>query len=97
MGNTQRISLKVIDGDVQNIEYEKRNLRIAILQMLCLENLYKKEADHDKRGDESINGNETLIHDEIEPFQKKFGLNSTKNHCFKRQMECESNFELEDD
>ena len=32
-------TLNVIDGDVKNIEQEISNLRVTILQMLCLEEL----------------------------------------------------------
>ena len=36
-------SLNVIDEDVKNIQHEMINLRVAILQMLCLENLYREK------------------------------------------------------
>ena len=33
----------------QNIEHEISNLRVAILQMLCVENLYAQEARYEGR------------------------------------------------
>ena len=41
MGIIDDISLKVIDEDVENIQNDISNLRVAILQVLCLERLYK--------------------------------------------------------
>ena len=38
------ISLEVVDVDVEKLEDGISHLRIAILQMLCLENLCKEEA-----------------------------------------------------
>ena len=69
------ISLKANDGDVENIDYEICNLRRAILQTLCLENFYEKEADHEKRGVESRKSNETFNHDKLNVFEVKIGLN----------------------
>ena len=37
-------SLKVIDKDVEKIEHEIGNLRVAVLQMLYLETIYAQEA-----------------------------------------------------
>ena len=36
-GNLDDISLKIIDEDFENIGKEESNLRVAILQRLCLE------------------------------------------------------------
>ena len=71
MGIIDDISLKVIDGDVEIFEHKISNLRVAISQKLCLGKLYKKEADHEKRGVESINGKRIVNHDEYESFQSK--------------------------
>ena len=49
MGKIDDLSLKVINMDVESIERERRKLRVAILQMLCVERLYKNEAVYDKR------------------------------------------------
>ena len=64
------ISLKVTDGGVENIEYEIKNLRSATIQMLCPEILYQKK-HNEKMCVESISGLETIIHEEVESFQKK--------------------------
>ena len=39
LGIIDDISLKVINGDVENIGHDISNQRVAILQMLCLEKL----------------------------------------------------------
>ena len=71
MGITDDISPKAIDKVVENFKHEICNLRVGILQMLSLDKLYKKEADHEKSGDQSINGTKIIIRDEVGPFQKK--------------------------
>ena len=64
-------SLKVIDKDVEKTEYEISALGVSVLQMLCLEKLYKKEADEEKNGVETKNGKKKCFsHDQDEFFQK---------------------------
>ena len=47
MGSKFERSLKVIDGDVKNIQHEVSQLRVTILQVLCLEKLYAQEAKYE--------------------------------------------------
>ena len=35
--------MKVLDENFKNIQHDVSNLRIAIIQLLCLEKLYKEE------------------------------------------------------
>ena len=51
MGTIDDISKKVIDGDAKNFEREKSNLRVAILQLLCSENMKTKEEEEAKEND----------------------------------------------
>ena len=66
MGFIDDISLKVLDGDVKNTKPEISNLRVAILQMLCLERLYREEKDNGKRPRLILDGKELVKDDEIE-------------------------------
>ena len=45
-------------------------LTFANLQKLCLEKLYKKEADHEERGVGKIYAKEKINHDEVISFRK---------------------------
>ena len=71
MGNIDDISLNVIDGDVKNIEHDISNLRADILQMLCLEKLYREENDNEKRPNLLIDGKEVTSHYKMNSFQGK--------------------------
>ena len=71
MGIIDDFSLKVIDGDVKNIEHEISNPTVGVLQMLCLERLSRKEKDDEKRPNLIIDGKELIRDDKIESFQNK--------------------------
>ena len=56
IGIIDNISLKVIGGNVANIEYEKSNLSVAIFQMLRLEKLFAQENRYEDIKFERIDG-----------------------------------------
>ena len=68
LGNTGDMSLMVISKDNRNIGREFNSLRISNLQMLCLEGLYKEEAEKGNNGVNTRNGEETISCNETEPF-----------------------------
>ena len=65
MGIIDCISLKVIGGGVEKIEYEISNLRIAILQMLCVQSFHREEGVT-KTNLKKLRGEELVREDEIE-------------------------------
>ena len=48
MGTIDDKSLKFIYGNVRNIVHVTSNLRLAILQILCIKGFYKEEEDTEK-------------------------------------------------
>ena len=64
------ISLMVINKVDKNIGRELENHRVRILQKLCLQRLYKEEANTENMA-VNTNGREIFSRDEIESFQKK--------------------------
>ena len=71
MGSIDDLSLKVIDEDFKNIQQEMSHMRVAILQMLCLERLHKEEEDNDKWPNIIIDGKEFKKEDKTESFQNR--------------------------
>ena len=47
MGFINDLALKVINGDVTNMGHELNDLRVSILQQICLETLYAQEAKYE--------------------------------------------------
>ena len=65
LGVIDDISLMITNEDVENIGREINNLRIAILQVLCLQRLSKEEADKENKGINTLNGKEINSGDRI--------------------------------
>ena len=63
------VSLSVIAEKVENSCQEKR-LRVGILQLLCLETIYKEEADQENKEVNTMYGKEAVGHDNKECFQE---------------------------
>ena len=59
----------VIDGHVENITHEIKNLIVGLLQLLYLEQFYKEEAEKEDKPVDIIDGEEVISHDKIESFQ----------------------------
>ena len=60
----------VTDGNVKNLFLETNKLRIGFLQLLCLENIYKEEADKKKKVI-TRDKEKSISDDKIEFFSKK--------------------------
>ena len=71
MGKIEDISLKILDEDFKKIEHWISNLRVPVLQMLCLVKLYTEEKFEEKRPNLIEDAKEVMRDDEIEFFQKK--------------------------
>ena len=63
------ISLLITDRDAGNVFAEKSNLRVGLLQVVCLEKIYIEEARGDDKKVETIDGKEKICYDKIESFQ----------------------------
>ena len=50
LGVVDDILMIVIDGTVGNLVQEIFNLRVGFIQLLCLQKLYKQEADKEDNG-----------------------------------------------
>ena len=82
MGIIDNISLKVIDGNVVNIEYEKSNLSVAIFQMLRLEVLFAQENRYEDIKVERIDGKKLKALNWWSHFRIRFGFHWKKNNYF---------------
>ena len=47
LGLIDDMSLMFTDRNIENISVEIKNLRVGLLQLLCLENLYAQEAKYE--------------------------------------------------
>ena len=68
------ISLMVKNKDVKTFGREIINLIVGILQIICLQRLYKEAADKEKDDVNTMDGKEIMRRDEIESFQQKMFL-----------------------
>ena len=70
LGLIDDISL-IIKKDIENIGREINKVRAGVLQLLCLEKLYKEDANNENREVYTINGKKNNIQNKIESLQNK--------------------------